>query len=118
MPKFTKKESELKTILDKWVYFLKHAEDLEMAPKHADTLALQEAYEVATRFNWSKQELEVMEYWEMRERANRDAAFEKGKKEGEQNKALEVARKLLAEGLDPTIVVKTTGISLDDLATL
>jgi len=93
-----------------------------MAPKHADTLALQEAYEVATRFNWSKQELEVMEYWEMRERANRDAAFEKGKKEGkkegEQKKALEVARKLLAEGLDPTIVAKTTGISLDDLATL
>lgn len=118
LPKFTKKETELRTILDKWVYFIKHADDLEIVPEHAASMpALRAAYDVANRLNWSKQELDVMEYWEMRERGEldkREAAFEKG----EQNKAQEIARNLLAEGLDPGIVAKTTGISPDDLATL
>ncbi|MEN8216787.1 MAG: Rpn family recombination-promoting nuclease/putative transposase [Pseudomonadota bacterium] len=48
LPKFTKKESELKTILDKWIYFIKHAEDFEVVPKHAkQTEVLKTAYEVA-----------------------------------------------------------------------
>jgi predicted transposase/invertase (TIGR01784 family) len=115
LPKFTKTESELVTILDKWVYFIKHAEDLEMIPEHAKQMhALETAYEVAHRYNWKKQELEAIEYWEMRERANQDTAFEKG----QQQKALEIARGLLAEGFEPAIVAKTTGLSLDDLATL
>jgi len=41
---------------------------------------------VASRFHWTKQELEVMEYWEMRERAvqeKRQAAIDKGKKMGD-----------------------------------
>jgi len=126
LPKFTKKETELHTILEKWVYFLKYAEDLEVIPKHADIKALQEAYEVASRFNWSKQELEVMEYWEMRERANREAAFENGKskglkegeKMGQQKERLETARKMLADGLYTATVMKYTGLSPDELATL
>ncbi|EDN64972.1 hypothetical protein BGP_6634 [Beggiatoa sp. PS] len=48
--------------------------------------------------------------------------FKKGKKEGlkegQQQKALEIARSLLAEGLDPAIVAKTTGLSIDDLVAL
>jgi len=119
LPKFTKTESELVTILDKWVYFIKHAEDLEMVPEHAkQTHALEIAYEVAHRYNWKKQELEAIEYWEMRERANQDTAFEKGEKKGQQQKALEIARSLLAEGIDPAIVAKTTGLSPDDLVAL
>lgn len=115
LPKFTKTENELKTILDKWVYFIKHAEDLEMIPEHAkQTQALETAYEVAHRYNWKKQELEAIEYWEMRERANQDTAFEKG----QQQKALETARKMLADGLDSATVMKYTGLSSDDLDAL
>ncbi|RKZ53576.1 MAG: hypothetical protein DRR16_07965 [Candidatus Parabeggiatoa sp. nov. 3] len=36
---------------------------------------------------------------------------------GERNKALEIARNLLAQGIEPMIVAETTGLSLDDLAT-
>ncbi|EDN65182.1 hypothetical protein BGP_6465 [Beggiatoa sp. PS] len=43
---------------------------------------------------------------------------EKGNTEGQQQKALEIARSLLAEGLEPAIVAKTTGLSPDELATL
>jgi len=127
LPKFTKTESELVTILDKWVYFIKHAEDLEIVPEHAKQIyALETAYDVANRYNWKKQELEAIEYWEMRERANQDTAFEKGKtagkkeglKEGQQQKALEIARSLLAKGIESATVMKYTGLSPDELATL
>jgi predicted transposase/invertase (TIGR01784 family) len=122
LPKFTKKASELKTILDKWIYFIKHAEDLEVIPEHADTQALQTAYDVASRFHWTKQELDVMEYWEMRERADqekRQAAYDKGKKMGEKKWRLaekqEIARNMLAKGIEPAIVAETTGLSAADL---
>ena len=127
LPKFTKSEEELVTILDKWVYFLKHAEDLEMTPQHAkQTPVLKTAYEIADRFNWSRPELEAIEYWEMREQATRDAAFEKGEKqglekgrtEGQQQKAFETARKMLADGLEPATVMKYTGLSPEELEAL
>ncbi|MEK8016333.1 MAG: PD-(D/E)XK nuclease family transposase [Candidatus Parabeggiatoa sp.] len=38
--------------------------------------------------------------------------------QGQQTKALEIARSLLAEGFDPDTVAKTTGISADDLVDL
>jgi len=40
-----------------------------------------------------------------------ETAFE----EGEQNKALEIARNLLAKGIDPAIVAETTGLSINEL---
>jgi predicted transposase/invertase (TIGR01784 family) len=48
--------------------------------------------------------------------------FKKGKKEGlkegQQQKALEIARSLLAKGIEPIIVAETTGLSPDELAAL
>ena len=114
LPKFTKTESELKTVLDKWVYFIKHAENLEMIPEHAkQTQALETAYEVAHRYNWKKQELEAIEYWEMRERANQDTAFEKGRIAEKE----EIARNMLAKGIDLAIIAEITGLSSNELAT-
>jgi predicted transposase/invertase (TIGR01784 family) len=116
LPKFTKEVTELKTILDKWVYFIKHAVDLDVVPAHAtETPALQTAYEVADRLNWSKRELEVMEYWEIRDRGDR-AQLEESVKAAEQAKTLEIARSMLAEGIEPAIIAKITGLSEDDIS--
>ncbi len=38
--------------------------------------------------------------------------------EGKKNKAIETARTMLADGLDAAVVMKYTGLSPDDLATL
>jgi predicted transposase/invertase (TIGR01784 family) len=127
LPKFTKTESELVTILDKWVYFIKYAEDLDIIPEHAKhTHALETAYEVAHRYNWKKPELEAIEYWEIRERANQETAFEKGKEEGKKEgkeegriaEKQEIAQNLLGKGIEPAIIAETTGLSLDELAAL
>ena len=54
LPKFTKTENELTCISDKWIYFIKHADDLEQIPEHANTEALKHAYEIAEQYTWTK----------------------------------------------------------------
>jgi predicted transposase/invertase (TIGR01784 family) len=45
-------------------------------------------------------------------------AFSDGEQQGKQNKALEIARNLLAKGVDPALVADTTGLSIEELTTL
>ena len=58
LPKFKKTESELKSIIDQWVYFIKNAEDLEVIPENIKDKGLKTAFEEADKHNWSKVELE------------------------------------------------------------
>ena len=43
---------------------------------------------------------------------------QQGIQTGEQQKTLEIARNLLAKGLDPALVADATGISIDELAAI
>jgi len=43
---------------------------------------------------------------------------QQGIQTGEQNKTFEIARNMLAKGLEPALVADTTGLSMDELATL
>ena len=51
LPKFNKKASELKTVIDQWVYFIKNAENLEVIPKNVKDEGLKNAYEDADKHN-------------------------------------------------------------------
>jgi len=44
-----------------------------------------------------------------------EQGLQQGLQKGEQNKALEIAHNMLAAGIEPAIVAKTTGLSLDDM---
>jgi predicted transposase/invertase (TIGR01784 family) len=72
LPKFSKTESELDSVLDQWVYFLKHADDLEVIPP-SSAKALRTAYEIADQFGWNQDELEVYDYWGMKAQDERGA---------------------------------------------
>jgi len=56
LKKFNLKESELKTLIEKWVYFIKNAEDLNIIPDNVDDKGLREAYIDADLHNWDKDE--------------------------------------------------------------
>ncbi|KJU84741.1 transposase, partial [Candidatus Magnetobacterium bavaricum] len=66
LPKFKKKEDEVESIIEKWVYFIKNANSLEMVPKCADFVEIKEAYEIANESTWNKEEFERYEYWQIR----------------------------------------------------
>ncbi len=77
LPKFLKTEDQLDNIVDKWIYFLKHATEFESVPKAlASEPAIREALEMADQHNWSRNEIDAYEHSGMRERAsflNREA---------------------------------------------
>ncbi|MFN8492794.1 MAG: Rpn family recombination-promoting nuclease/putative transposase [Caldilineaceae bacterium] len=133
LPKFKKTEQALTTLLDKWVYFIKHASRLDVIPENTNNPALQSAYDVAERFRWSKEELEVYDYWSMKlqdergaltvaERRGLERGLEAGRKEGiatgEKAARIATARALLADGMEAAQVAKYTGLPLADIAAL
>lgn len=73
LPKFNKIENQLNSLVDQWLYFFKEAPNLKLVPESVQTKGLKAAYEVAEQHNWSDKELEVYEYWSMKETGRLDA---------------------------------------------
>ncbi len=100
LKKFNKTEDELDNIVDKWIYFIKNAINLDHIPKSTTDKALLEAYDAANQNQWSIQELDAYEYrakkeWdkinEMRTALNRqEADFDKKIQEVKINMILEL----------------------------
>ena len=89
LPKFKKEEEELETIIDKWVYFIKNAENIEMIPQNVDDKGLLEAYQTAQEYMWSEKELDLYDYMGMRKTDKllelqfaQEKGFKSGLKEG------------------------------------
>ena len=62
LPKFNKTLDEVKTIEDKWYYFLKHVtESNHIIADLVDNTDIKEAYEVLDRYLWSEEELRYYE---------------------------------------------------------
>jgi predicted transposase/invertase (TIGR01784 family) len=128
--KFNKKEEELESVVEKWIYFIKNAGNLAMIPKSAEEIPeLKEAYTQATMHTWSEKELEVYEYWQIRDATDKvvmERQFEKGIEQGiekgiEQGigKGIEkVALKMKLAGIDFDIIMQATGLNRDDIAGL
>ena len=74
LKKFNKNLSELSNIVDKWTYFIKNAENLELIPKELSKIKeIKEAFEVANQHTWTEKELEVYDFWQMQETGHIDA---------------------------------------------
>ena len=61
MPHFKLAEDELKTRLDKWLYFIKHLDDFEAIPKIFEDAIFVQAFETAKIANYTQQELDEYE---------------------------------------------------------
>ncbi len=118
LPKFNKTEEELTTLTDQWLYFLKNAEKLETIPKSVTSEHLLSAYQTLEEHSWSKEELEVYEYWMMKEHTYENAletAKLVSKAEGEAHKANEIAFTMLKKGVDIDLISEFTGLSLKEI---
>lgn len=71
LPKFKKKVHELKNIIDKWTFFIKNADELEIMPNNVDDEGLKEAYEAAAQHNWTREEYDAYIYAGIREQDER-----------------------------------------------
>lgn len=117
LPKFTKKREELQTLVEKWVFFIKEAENLEVLPENVDDEGLKSAYEEANIQTWTKAELAAYDYASMREQDERGKVIAAEKK-AVKNALITVAKNLLRSGLSYAAVATHTGLSLEDVQKL
>jgi predicted transposase/invertase (TIGR01784 family) len=114
LPKYNKKENELETHFDKWLYFLKHLESFDKIPDILKEEIFEEAFKVAEIANFTPKE--ISEYEESlkiyRDNNNvietaKEEGREEGREEGGNKKAIEIAKNLLDVLDDETISTKT-----------
>ncbi|OYU84739.1 MAG: hypothetical protein CFE24_05435 [Flavobacterium sp. BFFFF2] len=121
MPNFKQTEDELKTRLDKWLYFIKHLEDFESIPTIFKDDVFSKAFEKAEIANYNTTELNRYEASLKVFRDNKavyDYAVETAFDEGISKGKLEVAKGLKENGVPIEIIVKTTGLSEGEIERL
>jgi predicted transposase/invertase (TIGR01784 family) len=123
LKKFNKAIDNLSNLIDKWTFFIKNAENLDVIPENVEDEGLKAAYIEADKHNWSKIELKGYD-----DAAIRDAdiiqerIFAKkagiaegkieGKIEGEAAKEAEMVIKLSKKGKSATEISDLLDISL------
>ncbi|MDQ7023680.1 MAG: PD-(D/E)XK nuclease family transposase [Candidatus Gracilibacteria bacterium] len=126
LPKFNKTEKQCENLADKWIYFMKNADDLKFIPENIKSEEIKTAYEISEQFGWTEGELEL---YESRDRAvaaqkdkmntareeglekGREEGLEKGREEGEKNKELELISNLMkAMSISKVEAMKVLGI--------
>ncbi|MFM7888917.1 MAG: Rpn family recombination-promoting nuclease/putative transposase [Pseudanabaena sp.] len=121
LPKFQKKLEELKTLADKWLYFLKTARKLEIVPPVMDAVpAIKKAFAIANQANLTPEEIDDLEHQEIFIQDQRNAikkALNQGIEQGKLEERLAIAQQLL-DILDDTSISRTTGLSIEQIAKL
>jgi predicted transposase/invertase (TIGR01784 family) len=121
LPKFTKELNECKTLMDKWIYFIKNAENLEVIPSDVTDEGLKEAYSESDKHNWTKDELDSYDYFLMREQDEKgrvEFAEIKAKEEAKKENTLEIAKEMRRDGVKPEKIAKYTGLSIEEIEKL
>jgi predicted transposase/invertase (TIGR01784 family) len=109
LPKFNKKETDLESVIDQWVYFIKNAENLAVIPNNVTDEGLKNAYVDADKHNWTKAELEAYDAVFIREQDDKGRVTKVQK---------DIARNFLQSGSSIEIVAQNTGLSIDEVRKL
>jgi len=114
LPKFRLQRKDLKTLVEKWVFFIKEAENLEVVPEGMDDPGLKAAYEEANIQTWSPEELEAYDYAGLRETEDR-LRLEKAKFDAKKEEKMKIARQMKNRGIDHKTISELTGLPEDEI---
>ncbi len=112
LPKFNKLVKDLNNITDKWIYFIKEAENLDVIPENIDDEGLKEAYADANQNTWSQAELDAYNYAAMREQDDRgrmEKSLQKGIQKGKEDAVIGLEK----IGLDKEKIAESLNISVE-----
>lgn len=121
LPKLGVEHQETSDLLVKWLLFLKADSETKLEELAMSEPTIRKAVNV---LEFLSQDAEARRLYEMREKALKDeanmiqGAKEEGRTEGERQKALEIAREMLAEGDSPERVAKLTKLPLEEIEKL
>lgn len=117
MPNFTESEANLKTRLDKWLYFIKHLEDFQTIPTIFKDDVFIQAFEKAELAKFGQADLDSYEnslktYRDLKNVI--DTAFDEGKIE----RSVEIAKNAIKMGLKVEDIIKLTGLTKEEIEKL
>jgi len=134
LPKFSKQESELTSITDKWLYFIKHAGELNFIPQSFTEPQLREAFDIANTACLSEEELEVqfkrhdfirLQRGVIEKLAKTEQELAKAEKDAQEALAQgvaqgkrETAQNMLRENIPVDTISKCTGLSREEIEQL
>lgn len=122
LDRFNKKEEELESFEDHWLYFLSKWYEIQHPPANLKDKDVLSAYDAVDQFNWSKEELEWYDKVKLAadtEVLNLEGKFRMGKEEGIQEgiqegikkEKINLARKLLVAGMSLEQISALTELS-------
>ena len=119
LPKAIKEyERNKKDEVLQWMMFLENPEDAEVAKIMEENEDIKKAKEELDRISQDdllRRRLLKAELLRMDQEQREDDAMARGEKKGEKEKAIEIARNLLKENIPIEIIVKTTGLTKEEL---
>ena len=120
LPKFNKDVKILDNIMDKWIYFIKEAPNLDVIPDNVTDEGLKEAYTDANRHLWTIAELNAYIYAGMRDQDGRGSILKaeqkaeaRGEARGEANAKKEAVLGLDKIGLEKEKIAEALNISIE-----
>ncbi len=129
LPKFERSIEAVNGLAEQWLFFLKHAKQLEEIPENFEAVpALRQAFDFASQANLTPDELEDLEQREMFIHDQRNAVglalkqglargIEQGIEQGDRQAQRRIAQELLLV-LDDAAISQTTGLSLTEVQAL
>ena len=133
MPKFNKREDELKTMFDKWMFALRNLSRLLERPKALQERIFSRLFDQAEIAQFTPEERReyqesVKDYWDYystMKTAHKKGKAEglaegeaKGRAEGRAEEKKENARKMKADGMDINLIAKYTGLAVEEIKEL
>jgi predicted transposase/invertase (TIGR01784 family) len=117
LEKFKKTETELETMLDKWLFVLKNLSNLMSRPALLQERVFTKLFEAAEIAKFDSNELRS---YEQSINAYRDIknSLDSAKKEGKAEGIAETALKMKQKGLDINLISDITGLSKEDIELL
>ena len=108
--KFNKTLGELETLYEKWLYALKNLYKLTQRPKELCDKVFDRLFEEAEIAKFTPQEMREYEASKMAYRDIKNS-IDTAKQEGKNEKALEIAKNMLADGVDINLIMKYSGLT-------
>lgn len=118
---FEKREEELESVQDRWLYVLKHLPELDKLPEKLQDRVFEHFFQLAEISNFSAEEKNTYEM-SLLSLADGEAlmmtAKNEGKEEGKLQALIETASRMLSKGFSVEDVSDLTGLSIEEMTAL
>jgi len=125
LPKFKKEEKDLVTQYDKWLYVFTHLSELQNRPQKLQDRIFAKLFESAEIAKFSKKERAAYEdslkyYRDIKNvvDTSKEEGKEEGREEGREERNLEIAIELKKNNVSTEIIMKSTGLSKEEIEKL